>query len=347
MNRTGKIITYVTGISAIVVLLLCWRLFENEKLIIPAIAVAVILLFLSISNSAEKDKNEKDYHVSESLKRASQEVKDVNDDGKVVNESKRIHDDIKPVRCEEQIVFFNVDSINRILMRNDVFKTKQAIHLKEDSPIIRFCEFGAITQEYCLQCEKGESFKDKYFRFTLSVYSEKENLVALCEGYISNTREGGRTPENEKIIYRFEKHYLETKSKNSAASLYKKNDGKDLEAKGLNFPGFVNKENVRCVGICQKCNKSFAFRTYRFKAAFSEPVYSDDGLDVYELREELSDGANVPNRSWQVAGKTFRYYNSFRCPHCGGAYIDYDRHNSMKRFGNLACVHLGHKIYTD
>ena len=176
--------------------------------------------------------------------------------------------------------------------------------------------------------------------------NEKDLLIVLCEGYISDSAVSGKINEGDKIIYRFEKHYLEKKTKNSAVNAFKKNDGKDLDSKALHFPGFVTKSNVRCVGICQKCNKSFAFRMYSNRSEFSEPVYSDDGLDVYELKEELSDNASV-NKIWKVQGKTFSYYNSFCCPHCGGAYIDYKRHNSMKRFGNIACVHLGHKLYTD
>ena len=44
-------------------------------------------------------------------------------------------------------------------------------------------------------------------------------------------------------------------------------------------------------------------------------------------------------------GKTFRYYNSFCCPHCGAPYIDYKKNPGMKQFGVSGCVHLGRKAY--
>ncbi|MBR6090931.1 MAG: leucine-rich repeat domain-containing protein, partial [Anaerolineaceae bacterium] len=48
---------------------------------------------------------------------------------------------------------------------------------------------------------------------------------------------------------------------------------------------------------------------------------------------------------YETDGKTFRYYNSFCCPHCGTAYIDYKHKPELKHFGVSACVHLGRKLY--
>ena len=50
-------------------------------------------------------------------------------------------------------------------------------------------------------------------------------------------------------------------------------------------------------------------------------------------------------RSYEEDGKTFRYYNSFCCPHCGAPYIDYKKNPGMKQFGVSGCVHLGRKAY--
>lgn len=73
-------------------------------------------------------------------------------------------------------------------------------------------------------------------------------------------------------------------------------------------------------------------------------AYSDDGLDCCQISAH-----NMANDDWkyETEGKTFRYYNSFCCPHCGMPYIDYRKFPENKSFGVSGCVLLGRKVYND
>ncbi len=347
MNRTGKVIVYTTGSFLTVIFLLCSRFFENQKFIIAAMVVVAVMLFMSLSNSAKKDRDRKEYDITESIKKAAK----YESEGKELNTKsaaeERYWDDIKPIRIEDNTISFNLVTIKRILARNDHYKYKGTIKLTSELPVINMSENGFITQSYQLQTEDGENFKGKFFRFSLNVFNENsEQLAVHTEGYVTDSESTDSGEKTSLAVYRFEKHYLEKKTKNASMQAYRKMKGKDLEEKGLSFAGMAVKRYVRCVGVCQKCLKSFVFYTHPCAGAFSEPIYSDDGLDVYELTEEISDSSSV-NGKWKVGDKTFRYYNSFCCPHCGEAYIDYNRLKGMKRPGNLVCVHLGHEEYKD
>ena len=112
-------------------------------------------------------------------------------------------------------------------------------------------------------------------------------------------------------------------------------------AKGLKYPGYTTPSNVRLVGVCADCSKSFTFHGYAVYMAQEDVAYSDDGLDVCAIPAYDID---PDTWSFEAGGKTFRYYNSFRCPHCGAAYIDYENNHDMKVFGVSACALLGHEV---
>lgn len=123
--------------------------------------------------------------------------------------------------------------------------------------------------------------------------------------------------------------------------------GRDLIMKGLRYPGRITPGNVRLVGICSECGKSLTFRTYNFPMMQVEPCYSDDGLDLCELSAYEAAEASFDKKGWSctIDGKTFRYYNSFNCPHCGKPYIDYKKYPEMKEYGNFGCMFINRKIY--
>lgn len=114
--------------------------------------------------------------------------------------------------------------------------------------------------------------------------------------------------------------------------------------KALKYPGYTTPSNVRLVGICPDCGKSFCFHGYACYMMQCDAAYSDDGLDCCQISD-----FNIDKDNWtyEADGKTFRYYNSFCCPHCGAPYIDYRKFPEQKVFGVSACVHLGRKVYDD
>ena len=161
------------------------------------------------------------------------------------------------------------------------------------------------------------------------------------DGFISDTNED-RKMELSDIGYRMEGHYLKCGGEVSE-NRYNMMRGQDLVAKGLKYPGYTTPSNIRLIGICPECGKSFAFHGYAFYMAQNDVAYSDDGLDCCQIQEY-----EIDKETWkyETDGKVFRYYNSFNCPHCGVPYIDYKNNKEMKEFGVSGCVLLGRKEYS-
>lgn len=216
------------------------------------------------------------------------------------------------------------------------------IPLKEKEPVIALYEDGVKTREYCLQTEGEEDFTGKFFQISVRVsFQGKPAIPAVqIDGFISDTDED-RNMQTDDIGYRIEGHFLACGETESALR-YQLMRGRDLTAKGLKYPGYTTPANVRLVGICPSCGKSFCFHGYAFYMIQNDVAYSEDGLDCCEIPCQ-----RIDPQSWvyETDGKTFRYYNSFCCPHCGTAYIDYKKYPDQKVFGVSGCVHLGRKHY--
>lgn len=122
------------------------------------------------------------------------------------------------------------------------------------------------------------------------------------------------------------------------------NRGQDLPMKALKYLGYITPANIRMVGICPDCGKSFCFHAYSLYMGQCDVAYSDDGLECCSISSQ-----EIDKDSWthQTDGKTFHYYNSFCCPHCGTPYIDYQKFPEKKKFGVSGCVYLGRELYYD
>lgn len=218
-----------------------------------------------------------------------------------------------------------------------------AVHLTEREPVLTLMEDGAETLHYCLQTEEGEDFTGKYFLISvrLGIMRGLGIPYTQIDGLISDTPEDRKYQVGD-IGYRMEAHFLICGGE-AAEKADEESRGKDLVEKGLKYPGYTTPSGIRLIGICPDCSKSFAFHGYSFYMADSEPAYSDDGLDVCEIREHEIDKENWKQ---EINGKTYRYYNSFCCPHCGTPYIDYKSHPEIKKFGVSGCCHIGRKVVT-
>lgn len=216
------------------------------------------------------------------------------------------------------------------------------IALNEKEPSISLYEDGNKTCEYRLQTENDEDFSGKYFLISvrLSIIGKPSVPVAQIDGFISDTPEARKMTMND-IGYRMEGLFL-TCGGEDAKIRREMNRGQDLPMKALKYQGLITPSNVRLIGICPECQKSFAFHGYAFYMGQSDVAYSDDGLDCCEIPAH-----DIDKDTWtyEEDGITFRYYNSFNCPHCGAPYIDYKKHPENKVFGVSGCVHLGRKHY--
>lgn len=215
--------------------------------------------------------------------------------------------------------------------------------LTEKEPVITLYEDGVKTREYRLQTENEEDFTGKYFHIgiRMGMHGNPSVPVAQIDGFLSDTPEDRRMTSDD-IGYRMEGHFLNCGGENAKVRR-EINRGQDLPMKALKYVGYTTPSSIRMIGICPDCGKSFSFHSYCVYMAQYDVAYSDDGQDCCQIADH-----DVANDDWkyEVDGKTFRYYNSFCCPHCGTPYIDYRKFPENKKFGVCGCVHLGRKIYT-
>lgn len=217
-----------------------------------------------------------------------------------------------------------------------------AISLREKEPTIYLYEDGIKTREYVLQTEDDEDFTGKFFLISvrLGIHGNPAVPVAQIDGFVSDTPEERKITLND-VGYRFEGHFLACGG-DVVVQRREMNRGQDLPMKALKYQGYTTPSNIRLIGVCPDCGKSFCFHGYAFYMVQSDIAYSDDGLDCCEIQ-----AYDIDKDTWtyETEGKRFRYYNSFNCPHCGTPYIDYKKHPENKVFGVSGCVLLGKKHY--
>ena len=133
--------------------------------------------------------------------------------------------------------------------------------LSEKEPVLKLYEDGVLTREYCLQTEGDEDFTGKFFLISVRVgmLGKPPTLVAQIDGFISDTSEERAMTVND-IGYRMEGHFLRRGP--FANTHYEAVRGQDLPAKGLKYVGYTTPSNVRLIGVCSDCGKSFGFHGY-------------------------------------------------------------------------------------
>ena len=262
------------------------------------------------------------------------------------NTSAKTEKKITPVQIVDGNIHFDSAQFMAWRIINEpfvsVYEMREAIPLTEKTPTISLYEDGIKTRDYCLQTEENEDFTGKYFLSGIRVYMQgnPSTPVAQIDGFVSDTPEN-REMTMDDVGYRMEVHFLACGGSRSNQR-YEMNRGQDLTMKALKYGNYITPSNVRLIGICPDCNKSFVFHSYAFYMSQSDVAYSDDGLDCCEI---IAPEIDKDSWSYEIEGRTFRYYNSFNCPHCGSPYIDYKKHPENKVFGVSGCVHLGRKPY--
>jgi hypothetical protein len=126
--------------------------------------------------------------------------------------------------------------------------------------------------------------------------------------------------------------------------------GKGLFERGFHFSGFITPENVSLSCICDYCSKSFRIKS--FHAGFSNFTYFYSGSGSQTLVTSMVEDAEPDEEIRPFAekyinlevkfplskdGTYFKYMNSFRCPYCGTAYIDFERfpeQREIEYYGN-------------
>ena len=274
------------------------------------------------------------------------------------------HEHIEDVYTPEKVVvgdddfqldyIIDVEGQNLIInpeLYNPFFEKKRTefdtfyvvVKLNEKCPTVNISEEGEITASYTLDNYDGEDFTDKIFYIKCDVKNDHGVVSLMLEGAVLDSIYEALPvvfSYFDSIIYRLQIHYVNQKNNEEAKQLTEELAGKDLKKKGLQLESHITPGNIRCVGICSNCKKSFVFLTKNYPMLNAVPVYSDDGIKTAELHDTI---VNKNNWSITLGGITYRYYNSFCCKECGHPYIDYKKNHEMKVFGNLGCVHLKEK----
>lgn len=220
------------------------------------------------------------------------------------------------------------------------FNIRGILELSEKTPVINIVEKGEVKMSYRLDNLESEDFSDFYLyvsgkgKYSGGVVSMNFDGVIIEHPIDASD---ALFIELGRVVYRFETYYADTDNNERARALRANTVGMDIDSKGFIKTGYITPANYRCIGMCAGCKDTFVFNALNFNMAHCEPVYSDDGITTGKLST-----SPVDKNNWHITlqGVTFRYYNSFCCPHCGAPYIDYKNHHELKKSGNLGCVHL-------
>jgi hypothetical protein len=168
------------------------------------------------------------------------------------------------------------------------------------------------------------------------------NSGVMIDGIISKSHTSfAQWTDKDYEAVRFQPFYLSDRNESNIAL-----HGKGLFERGLHFSGRITPRGVRNICVCDRCHLSFTIQ--HFHSGFSELqyFYSADGKEtltvpyssIQNLPAQLQ--ANIDNSTLDMIEAklphpsngvgTFRYYNSFKCPHCLAAYIDFERYKEMR-----------------
>lgn len=210
----------------------------------------------------------------------------------------------------------------------------------EPEPAVTLFADGEKVAEYRLETEDGEDFTGKYFHFSarVSIQGRPAAPAVQMDGFVSDSDDPDLRMTLSDIGYRMEVAFVGGRIAALRRRLIR---GRDVEYKALRYPGIITPGNVRYLGMCQVCGRSFMFHSYNFPHMGQIPVYSDDGLDVCGLPQsvDFKDG-------WEgvINGVHFSSRNSFCCPRCRAPYVYYEKYPEMLHYGTYACCHRGHKV---
>ncbi|MBR7061269.1 MAG: hypothetical protein IKI34_06010, partial [Eubacterium sp.] len=290
---------------------------------------------------ATKSKEEHHFKRGHHHREASEVKVDLNDRS-LITERYNIEEGVHYLTENQRLII--TEELKKLFdeAENCIYSFYSFIPLEEKTPDLSILDGEKLLAHYILENKENEDFSDKLLCLRGNFICKNESVKLVSEGVVIQSKDvdiNMAFKALDTIIYRFEILNIssdESELEEAIAQI----DGAELEEKGLRYGNYITPANVRCVGVCRKCGKSFVFNTYNYPMGELEPAYSDDGLHTAKLHT-----APVDKKNWRITlnGITYRYFNSFCCPHCGGAYIDYKNRNELKRAGNLGCVHFGYK----
>ncbi len=240
----------------------------------------------------------------------------------------------KRVEIQGENIFIDnlKENIGKSIEINAVFK------LTEESPAIKVYENNQMVRLYRIDTLKSNpNLSGQFLHSSIRIL---KNSAVMIDGIISKSESSfpEQTNENFEAI-RFQPFFLSNADGNNSQLI-----GKGLFERGLHFSGRVTPSTVRCICICDDCKQSFSLQ--HFHAGFSEVqyFYSDQSKETLivpynaipkiptQLQEEISFASllKVESKLPKSNDGSFRYYNSFRCPHCIKPFIDFEKNKDIR-----------------
>lgn len=196
------------------------------------------------------------------------------------------------------------------------------------------------NQSFILEDSKGKryqydlNFEDgSWVHFSIRVM---QNLACQCDCLVNDSPEfsGSDLRTGKARGIRFSPIYLPG-CKGNPADLH----GKSLFYRGLHYSGRVTPGHVSLSCLCDQCERSFRLQSFHAGFGNCGYFYSDSGKDTLIVDNSVPGCPPAVGKpdiealakleaSLPLANKDqthFRYLNPLRCPHCGAAYIDFEK----------------------
>lgn len=230
------------------------------------------------------------------------------------------------------------------------------IAFKTSNPIIRVFENGVLRKSFLIETlSKNPDLTGQYFHSSVRVL---ENGAVMIDGIISKNKDKlAESSNNDFEGIRFQPFFLLSMAEEKNNQLI----GKGLFDRGLHYSGYVTASNIRVICICDECQKSFSVE--HFHAGFSETqyYYSNDSKQTLivpytqipnqpahlqtdideETLAEVESKLPKPN----IGTGKFKYYNSFRCPHCLSPFIDFQNNKYLRPNEYYGNKYINEKFY--
>jgi len=185
-----------------------------------------------------------------------------------------------------------------------------------------------------------------------------ENDGVMIDGIIS--KQEGKHPAWQDEDYeaiRLQPFFLSTADHKLTQQLV----GRGLFERGLHYSGTVTPSTVRIICVCDKCNESFSIQHFHGGLSNSQYFYSDDSKQT--LIVHYGEIKNLPTQLQKEIDPTvldelegelpkptkgkgsYRYYNSFCCPHCLCPYIDLRTNKGIRQNEYYGNKYINDKFY--
>lgn len=225
--------------------------------------------------------------------------------------------------------------INNALYEGLSFTENHIFELKSSVPEIKIYENKKYLRTY--KIEPKNSNPDLSGHFFLCEVRVNRNFSVQIEGVISKDKENFENGEG--VL--FQPFFLSNKKIRNEDFF-----GKGMFSRGLHYQGHVSSGDRRLICICDVCEKSFSVDFYH--AGFSEVQYfysshSMETLIVYygeienmpfQLQENIDENIlkEVEAKLPKTFDGSFKYYNSFCCPHCHSPFINFEKNKEIRPF---------------